>query len=95
MTKLLDGRELSGYIKERQAHLVKSLRAKKIFPKLLILRDNDSPVIGKYVALKKLYGEDIGVEVEDKLEKDTTKLKILSSKQTKTTRFPELLSNSH
>lgn len=77
MTKLLDGRELSGYIKERQAHLVKSLRAKKIFPKLLILRDNDSPVIGKYVALKKLYGEDIGVEVVDKLEKDDSKLKNL------------------
>ena len=75
MTKILDGRELAGYIKERQAHLVRSLRGKKVIPKLLILRDNDSPVIEKYVALKKRYGEDIGVEVEDFVAKNTDELK--------------------
>jgi len=36
-------------------------------PQLAIIRDNDSPVIAKYVALKKQYGADIGVEVTDHL----------------------------
>ncbi len=63
--KILNGRELAGFIKERQAHVVRSLRAEKVFPKLLIIRDSDNPVIVKYVELKKRYGEDIGVAVED------------------------------
>ncbi|MBQ3430819.1 bifunctional 5,10-methylenetetrahydrofolate dehydrogenase/5,10-methenyltetrahydrofolate cyclohydrolase [Candidatus Saccharibacteria bacterium] len=79
MTKLLDGRELAGFIKERQSRVANSLRAQNIVPKLLILRDNDSPVIEKYVLLKQRYGEDIGVVVEDKLEKDAEKLKNLVS----------------
>jgi len=65
--KILDGKELSGFVKERQAHVVRSLRARKIFPKLLILRNSDDLAISKYVGLKKRYGEDIGVEVEDKI----------------------------
>ena len=60
--KSLNGAELAGFIKERQAHQVKSLPAT---PKLLILRDSDNPVITKYVNLKKQYGKDIGVEVID------------------------------
>ena len=63
--KILDGRELAGFIKERQAHKVKALKSRKIKPCLLILRDSDNPVIVKYVELKKQYGEDIGVEVID------------------------------
>ncbi len=63
--KTLNGAELAGFVKERQAHLVRSLRGKKIFPKLLIIRDSDNPVIVKYVNLKKQYGEDIGIEVVD------------------------------
>ena len=62
--KELNGRELAGYIKERQAHTVKALRSRKIFPKLAIFYDNDSPVIAKYMSLKQAYGEDIGVTVE-------------------------------
>ena len=65
MTKILDGRELAGFIKERQAAEVRSLRGQGQEPKLVIIRDNDNPVIAKYVELKKRYGEDIGVEVED------------------------------
>ena len=65
--KELNGRELAGFVKERQAHLVRSLRGRKIFPKLVIIRDSDNPVITKYVELKKRYGQDIGVEVEDVL----------------------------
>ena len=66
MTKVLDGRELAGFIKERQAHVVRGMRSRKIFPKLVIIRDSDNPVIVKYVNLKKQYGEDIGIEVVDK-----------------------------
>ena len=65
MVKELSGRELAGFVKERQAHVVRSLRGRKIVPKLLILRDSDNPVITKYVQLKTKYGEDIGVAVED------------------------------
>lgn len=60
--KILDGRELAGFIKERQAAQVHQTSKK---PKLLILRDSDNPVITKYVDLKKQYGEDIGIEVVD------------------------------
>ena len=61
--KILNGRELAGFIKERQSHQVASLKSSGITPKLLILRDSDDPVIMKYVNLKKRYGEDIGVDV--------------------------------
>ena len=60
--KMLSGKELAGFIKERQANQVASMKQK---PKLLILRDSDNPVIIKYVNLKKRYGEDIGIEVID------------------------------
>lgn len=60
--KILDGRELAGFIKERQAHQVRGMSKK---PKLLIVRDSDDPVILKYVNLKVLYGADIGIMVED------------------------------
>lgn len=68
--KILNGSELAGFVKERQAAEVRMLRAgglngQKIIPKLVIIRDSDNPVITKYVELKKRYGEDIGVEVED------------------------------
>lgn len=69
-TKILRGSELAGYMKENQAHLVRNLKARKIQPKLVIIRDNDSPVIMKYVNLKQGYGEDIGVIVEDWYDED-------------------------
>ncbi|MDO4967712.1 MAG: bifunctional 5,10-methylenetetrahydrofolate dehydrogenase/5,10-methenyltetrahydrofolate cyclohydrolase [Candidatus Saccharibacteria bacterium] len=73
MTKILDGKELAGFIKERQSRYVKTLRSKKIKPCLLILRDSDNPVILKYVELKKQYGEDIGVEVIDGFYRNLSK----------------------
>lgn len=63
--KLLSGRELAGFVKERQANVVREMHANGRIPKLLIIRDSDNPVILKYVNLKKKYGEDIGVLVED------------------------------
>lgn len=65
MTKVLSGRELAGFIKERQDHEVKMLRSNKIHAKLVIVRDSNNPVITKYVDLKRQYGEDIGIEVVD------------------------------
>ena len=64
--KILDGRELAGFVKERQAHEVRMLKGQGIRPALLIIRDSDNPVITKYVNLKKRYGEDIGISVIDK-----------------------------
>lgn len=59
--KKLDGRELVGFIKERQAHEVAGMKRQ---PKLVIIRDSDNPVILKYVNLKEKYGEDVGVLVD-------------------------------
>ncbi|MBR1795793.1 bifunctional 5,10-methylenetetrahydrofolate dehydrogenase/5,10-methenyltetrahydrofolate cyclohydrolase [Candidatus Saccharibacteria bacterium] len=63
--KILKGRDLADFIKEKQARQTRQFLAQKIQPKLLIIRDSENPVIMKYVGLKKQYGEDIGVEVED------------------------------
>jgi len=63
--KLLNGTELAGYIKERQAKQVRNLRhAWKVIPKLAIVQTIDDPVIDTYVRLKQTYGEDILVDVE-------------------------------
>lgn len=63
--KVLNGSELAGFIKERQAKAVRTLRqAHKIFPRLAIVQVNDDPVINTYVRLKKRYGEDILVGVD-------------------------------
>lgn len=64
--KYLSGRELVGYIKERQSKQVRGLRqAEGIEPKLVIIKETtDNPVISKYVELKQRYGRDIGVKVD-------------------------------
>ena len=67
--KTLNGKELSDFIKERQAHVVRGLKKK---PTLLIIRDSDNPVIQKYVSLKIRYGEDIGVDTIEHKAKNAT-----------------------
>lgn len=63
--KLLNGKELAEFIKERQAHEVRSLRqAHGIAPKLAIVRTNPDPVVDSYMKLKQGYGEDILVDVD-------------------------------
>jgi len=63
--KILNGLELAGFIKERQAHDVRSLRqSRNIIPKLAIIQCKDDPVINTYVRLKKKYGADILVDVD-------------------------------
>lgn len=62
--KLLDGKELAGFIKQRHASQVRALRGSKIFPKLAIIQVKDDPPINTYVRLKEEYGADIGIKVE-------------------------------
>lgn len=62
--KLLSGREIADYVKERQAHEVRALRqAHNVFPKLAIVQCKDDPVIDTYVHLKEKYGADILIDV--------------------------------
>lgn len=63
--KMLNGKELAEFIKERQAHEVRSLRqAGGVVPRLAIVQCIDDPVINTYVRLKKRYGADIQAEVD-------------------------------
>lgn len=64
--KQLLGSELAGFIKERQAKQVRSLKqSKNIQPKLAIIANSDNPTITTYINLKKRYGAELGIEVED------------------------------
>ena len=63
--KLLNGRELADYIKERQVHQVRGLQqARHIQPKLAIVVTIDHPAINIYVRMKVRYGADIGITVD-------------------------------
>lgn len=63
--KILNGKDLSEFIQERQAMQVRNLRQEyKIAPKLAIIVTVDNPVIDLYVKLKKLYGSNILIDVD-------------------------------
>lgn len=63
--KSLNGSELAGFIKQRQAHQVRALRqAQGVEPKLAIVVTVDNPVIETYMRLKKRYGSDILIDVD-------------------------------
>jgi len=63
--RILNGKELSEYITERQARQIRTLRQSfRIVPKLVIIQTGENPVIGTYVRLKQQYGEDIIADVE-------------------------------
>lgn len=63
--KELNGRDLAGFIKERQAKAVRGLRqAFGVQPKLAILVTVENPVIEIYMRLKQRYGADILVDVD-------------------------------
>lgn len=65
MKKELNGAELAGFIKERQAKAVRGLRQQwHIAPKLAIIRTNPDPVVDSYMRIKQSYGEDILVDVD-------------------------------
>ncbi len=63
--KILNGAELAGYIKNRQAKDVRRLKQSlKVEPRLTIIRTNPDPVVDSYMRLKQRYGDDIGVAVD-------------------------------
>ena len=64
--KLLNGTELAGFVKQRQAKQVRMLRqAHGIVPKLVIVMSQSAgEVISTYVRMKQQYGADILIEVE-------------------------------
>jgi methylenetetrahydrofolate dehydrogenase (NADP+)/methenyltetrahydrofolate cyclohydrolase len=64
--KQLNGSELAGFIKERQAKQVRALiQARGVVPKLaIVLTKNNDPVIEVYMKLKTKYGNDILVDVD-------------------------------
>jgi methylenetetrahydrofolate dehydrogenase (NADP+)/methenyltetrahydrofolate cyclohydrolase len=63
--KLLNGSELAGFIKERQARQVRALRqAHGVAPKLAIVVTVDNAVIETYMRLKQQYGSDILIDVD-------------------------------
>ena len=72
--KQLNGSELASFIKERQAKQVRGLRqAEHIAPTLAIVRcDSGNPVIDTYVRLKKRYGADILIDVQEYCETPET-----------------------
>ena len=63
--KLLDGLELAGFIKERQAHQVRALRqSAHVQPKLAIVVTVEHPAIEVYMRMKQRYGDDILIQTE-------------------------------
>lgn len=78
--KELNGLELAGFIKERQARQVRGLRqAFGVAPKLAIVQTIDNPVIDKYVALKKRYGTDILIDVDHRKVTQSEALQVVES----------------
>lgn len=64
MAKILNGSELVGYIKERQARQVRALRqAWHVVPRLAIVKSTSaSEVIDTYIRMKERYGSDILID---------------------------------
>jgi len=58
---ILDGRELVGYIMERQT---RQARAKRVPPRLAIVRQGTTPATDLFLRVKQAYGRDIGVAVD-------------------------------
>jgi methylenetetrahydrofolate dehydrogenase (NADP+)/methenyltetrahydrofolate cyclohydrolase len=62
---MLNGSELAGFIKERQAHEVRGLRQSLgVEPKLAIVVTVEHPAIDVYMRMKTRYGADILIDVE-------------------------------
>ena len=66
MARELNGSELAGFIKERQAYQVRNLRQQYgVQPKLVIIMSKHADeVIEKYVSLKQSYANDVLIEVD-------------------------------
>jgi methylenetetrahydrofolate dehydrogenase (NADP+)/methenyltetrahydrofolate cyclohydrolase len=63
--KVLNGSDLAGFIKQRQAHEVRALRqASHVEPKLAIVVTIEHPAINVYMRMKMRYGDDILIDVD-------------------------------
>jgi len=63
--KILSGKEMAGFIEERQLRAVRGLlQASHVQPRLAIVLTIDHPVIGVYVRMKQKYGADLDVDVD-------------------------------
>lgn len=63
--RILNGKELAEFIKERQAHEVRGLRqAAGVQPKLAIIVTIHHPAIEVYMRMKQRYGADILIDVD-------------------------------
>jgi methylenetetrahydrofolate dehydrogenase (NADP+)/methenyltetrahydrofolate cyclohydrolase len=67
--KLLDGRDIAGFITQRHLSLAASLAGR---PRLAIIRSKDNPAGDKYLKMKRQYGESIGVDVDLYIETAAT-----------------------
>jgi methylenetetrahydrofolate dehydrogenase (NADP+) / methenyltetrahydrofolate cyclohydrolase len=67
--KLLDGRDIAGFIQERHIHQVAGLNPK---PRLAIIRSKDNEAGDRYLKMKRAYGEEIGVPVDLYIETTDT-----------------------
>ena len=77
--KLLNGRDIAEFIKERQLHQVRNLRQEYgINPKLAIIRTNPEPVVDSYMKLKQGYGEDVMVDVDVHVIKQAEALDVIA-----------------
>lgn len=63
--KYLNGSEIAGFIKERQAKQVRALRQSwRVVPKLAIIKTHSNAVSDKYIEKKLEYAKDILIEVD-------------------------------
>ena len=78
--KLLNGQELVGFIKERQAKSVRNLKQEYgVVPKLVIIRTNPDPIVDSYMRLKTTYGNDILIDVDVRTIKQVDALSEIAS----------------
>src|SRR4051794_21090067 len=67
--KLLTGRDVADYIKERH---VSTIRGLDVRPPLALIRSKDNEAGDKYLKMKRKYGEDIGAAVDLYVETSET-----------------------
>ena len=74
--KLLDGRDIAGFITQRHAGLAASLPVR---PRLAIIRSQENEAGDKYLKMKRQYGRSVGVEVDLYIETSATILERIST----------------
>ncbi len=76
MTKLLDGRDIAEFIKQRHTQIVAGLPTP---PRLAIIRSAQNEAGDRYLKMKRAYGQDIGVPVDLYVETAATILERIAT----------------